>query len=168
MTNVQASENGSQNVRGEMDSGSEFEGGSASLFAADFEAAGAFDESTEVAILVVEDEKVVLKATSEVLQSSGYRLFCASDGAKALALCSELSRLDLLLVDLVMPGIDGGELARQVKLRFPQIRVLLMTGYHEQYEVEESSGNAEGCLRKPFSAGTLLIEVRKILESYAR
>lgn len=113
-------------------------------------------------ILLVEDEPLVRKAAAEALQSAGYEVLTACNGAQALQLCSERpSQLNLLLSDVVMPGMNGCELAKAFQLHCPQARVLLMSGYAR--ELSSSVLSATPYLCKPFSANTLLHKVRELL-----
>jgi CheY-like chemotaxis protein len=76
-------------------------------------------------ILLVEDEAFVRKATAEVLESAGYGLLVAGSAAEALEICRQGCRpVDLLLADVVMPGMSGRELALEFKISCPRARVL--------------------------------------------
>jgi len=113
-------------------------------------------------ILLVEDEPLVRKAAAEALQSAGYEVLTACNGAQALQLCSERScRLNLLLCDIVMPGMNGCELAGAFQLLCPQAPVLLMSGYAR--ELSSSLLSSAPYLSKPFSANALLHAVRELL-----
>ncbi len=116
-------------------------------------------------ILLVEDETFVREVTAEVLASAGYKLViarCAAEALKAFPGCCE--PLDLLLADVVMPELSGRQLARELELFYPRIRVLLMSGYAEQLTRCELSLYDEECLAKPFSISTLLRKVREMLD----
>jgi two-component system, cell cycle sensor histidine kinase and response regulator CckA len=128
-----------------------------------------FSEQGEVGgsetILLVEDEEFVRKATSEVLESAGYRLFCvrcATEALAALRACSE--PIDLLLTDVVLPGKSGHELACEFAGLFPDARILLMSGYAEQLAFGVLSVQGREYLAKPFSTRTLLRRVREALD----
>jgi CheY-like chemotaxis protein len=115
-------------------------------------------------ILLVEDEAFVRTATAEVLESAGYRLVIAGSAAEALAAYRRCSwPVDLLLCDIVMPGMNGRELATELEKLYPRARVLLMSGYAEQLACCALFPNGEDCLAKPFSAHALLSRVRKVL-----
>jgi CheY-like chemotaxis protein len=88
-------------------------------------------------ILLVEDEAFVRKVTAEVLESAGYRLVIAGDSREALAYRGHLAPVDLLLADVIMPGMSGRELAAELTSFYPSTRVLLMSGYAEQLTVRE-------------------------------
>lgn len=117
------------------------------------------------AILLVEDEALVRKATAEVLQSAGYQVFIADNAAHALEIYRESSKpVDLLLTDVVMPGVSGRELAQTFSLLCPQVRIMLMSGYMEQLRLFRIASYRKEYLAKPFSVSTLLQRVREVLD----
>jgi CheY-like chemotaxis protein len=107
-------------------------------------------------ILLVEDEGFVRNVIAETLQSAGYWVLTAEDPERALAIC-RVRAIDLLLADLIMPGMDGRELAREFCALFPEARVLLMSGH--VHKVAEG----ERLLMKPFSREALLREVGELV-----
>ena len=116
-------------------------------------------------ILLVEDEAFVRTATAEVLKSAGYRLVIAGNAAEALAVYRRCSwPIDLLLCDIVMPGMSGRELAAALEKFYPRARVLLMSGYAEQLAWCGSSASGKQFLAKPFSIPMLLRRVREVLD----
>jgi len=117
-------------------------------------------------VLVVEDEEFVLKVTAEVLKSAGYNVVTAINAAEALQLCSgRLEPIELLLTDVVLPGMNGRDLALEFEGLCPWARVVLMTGYGEHIAWCESFTPHGKYLSKPFSAHTLLSKVREALEA---
>jgi two-component system cell cycle sensor histidine kinase/response regulator CckA len=72
--------------------------------------------------------------------------------------------VDLLLADVVMPGISGHELAQQFFVLYPQVRIVLMSGYMEQLALCQLSPYRKEYLAKPFSIATLLQRVREVLD----
>ena len=117
-------------------------------------------------ILLVEDEAFVRKVAAEILELAGYRLVIAKSAAEALEIhlkCSE--PVDLLLADVVMPGMSGRELAAEFEGSYPRTRVLLMSGYTEQLALHESSLCRAKYLAKPFSRQVLLRKVRDVLDT---
>jgi|SRR5580704_2922548 CheY-like chemotaxis protein len=116
-------------------------------------------------ILLVEDEAFVRKATAEALESAGYRLVIARGAAEALEAYRRCSwPVDLLLADIVMPGMSGRELATEFETFHPRARVLLMSGYAEQLACCALHANDEPHLAKPFSIPLLLRRVREVLD----
>jgi CheY-like chemotaxis protein len=118
-------------------------------------------------ILLVEDEPVVLDLTTEMLQSQGYVVLCASGPGEAIRLAEEHpGEIDLLLTDVIMPEMNGRDLASRLLALHPRLGCLLMSGYAADVigahgEVDE----ATHFLGKPFSLATLATAVRKVLDS---
>lgn len=116
-------------------------------------------------ILVVEDNPQVRGYTVGVLEELGYRVLQAEDGAKALRLCeAEESRIDLLLTDVVMPNLSGGELAASLEKSRPGIKILFMSGYTDNI-IAHHGTLEEGSefLQKPFSPSELAAKVRAVM-----
>jgi len=114
-------------------------------------------------ILVVEDETGVRELASEFLKTGGYTVLVASDGVAALKLNMEhAGPIHLLLTDMVMPRMNGKELAQKVSETRPKIQVVFMTGYAEFPEKNGGKTSpSERILQKPFSRATLLEMVRQ-------
>ncbi len=123
-----------------------------------------FSRGTET-ILLVEDDPAVRRMAAEVLLSTGYHVLAAPSGADALRISAKHEgRLDLLLTDVVMPGMTGPELARQFISAFPRIRILYMSGYTDDaIEKHGVRGRAVRVLQKPFTHDTLARSVREAL-----
>lgn len=116
-------------------------------------------------ILLVEDEAFVRKVAAEVLQSAGYRLLIARSAPEALETYRKFTgQIDLLLADVVMPGMSGRELATKFSNLDPHTRVLLMSGYAEQLARCDLSPHGQ-FLAKPFSTRMLLQRVREVLDA---
>jgi two-component system, cell cycle sensor histidine kinase and response regulator CckA len=118
-------------------------------------------------ILLVEDEDPVRSVTRQLLERNGYTVLEAADGPSALALIDgngAQSLIDLLLTDVVMPGMSGRELADQLKARRPDLRVLFMSGYTDDTVVRHGMLEAGiAYLEKPFRPDLLLRKVRDVL-----
>ena len=117
-------------------------------------------------VLVVEDTAAVLRAAVSVLQHHGYSVLSAESGRTGLAVLDHHEgRLDLLLTDVVMPDINGKELAALVRARFPTVKVLFMSG-HDMAVVASHGVLEEGAslIGKPFSIHELTTRVRSILD----
>ncbi|MGD0308594.1 MAG: response regulator [Acidobacteriota bacterium] len=118
-------------------------------------------------ILVVEDEQVVLDLVTSILKDKGFTVLCARSGEEAVQIGSRHEgRIDLVLTDIVMPGMSGGELVRRLSPLKPEIRVLYMSGY-TKYTVAGHGvlESVDSFIWKPFSPGTLLQKVREVLNS---
>src|SRR5229473_551714 len=83
-------------------------------------------------VLVVDDEAPILLFVDRVLREAGYETTLAPNADAALVLASSIEPLDLLLTDMMMPGMCGDELARHLRLRHPDLRVLYFTGFADR------------------------------------
>lgn len=119
---------------------------------------------TRSTILIVEDETFVREAMAAALRSSGYVVLTAADGHQALATCRNCVPPDLLLSDLVMPGMRGAHLATLFEAMYPWSHVLLMSGYAEELAPAGAGLSCTAQLRKPFSVSTLIKVVKGILD----
>lgn len=120
--------------------------------------------ATGATILLVEDEPWARDVAERALSREGYRVLSAGDAVEARALAAaDGSPIDLLLTDVVMPGLSGPRLAAQLRQRQPDLRVLYVSGYGT---VEDGRGLApnEHLLRKPFTPFVLVEQVRALLE----
>jgi two-component system, cell cycle sensor histidine kinase and response regulator CckA len=117
-------------------------------------------------ILLVEDEDVVRDLTRRVLERQGYTVLACADGAEAIALAERDNRtIDLLLTDVVMPGLRGYEVARVVAATRPGIKILYMSGYAEEVLVGPPALAASALIQKPFAVDALARRVREMLEA---
>lgn len=117
-------------------------------------------------IFVVDDEEQILHSMEESLRSHGYRLIAASDPVNAVDMFRRLPQnIDLLITDIVMPGIDGKELIRQFKQNKPDVKVLAVSGYTKYVADKQDITTIDGFLHKPFETGQLLTAVRKVLDA---
>lgn len=116
-------------------------------------------------VLLVEDEAFVRKAGAEILEAAGYSVMVASNAEEAIATCRHSSLpIDLLLTDLIMPGMSGHELASEFTKLFPDSSVLLMTAYAEKIFGEHPT-NRSIYLAKPFSANILLQKLCDLVQT---
>ncbi|WP_119943444.1 response regulator [Neorhizobium sp. NCHU2750] len=108
-------------------------------------------------ILITEDEESLRRFVARALRLDGHETFEAGDGAEGLERLDEGS-YDLLLSDIRMPVMDGIELAHQASARFPEMKILLMTGYAEQRErADDLAAKIVDVVPKPFA----LPDIRK-------
>jgi two-component system, cell cycle sensor histidine kinase and response regulator CckA len=121
-------------------------------------------------LLLVEDEPAVRKVVERTLTRSGYRVLLAGTGEEAIDLCArEPVSPDLLITDVVMPGMSGAELARRARALKPGLPVLFMSGYAD--EVVSHHGVLDTgveFIQKPFSPEVLAARVREVLEGSSR
>jgi PAS domain S-box-containing protein len=117
-------------------------------------------------VLLVEDEDAVRALAKRILTEGGYRVAATSRGADAVRLLEDpRQEFDLLISDVVMPGMRGVELARRAQELRPELPVLMMSGYTTPMAEEDRRAMAEApLLEKPFSRRDLLGEVRTLLD----
>jgi two-component system cell cycle sensor histidine kinase/response regulator CckA len=136
------------------------------LVPVDREEAGAPQPAHGERVLLVEDKEAVRVLTERILSDAGYGVRTASDGLEALERHHGSSEdVDLLITDIVMPGLSGRELADEMRHRRPGLPVVFVSGYTEDYVVEEASREgATAFVEKPFTAADLLAAVRAVLD----
>jgi CheY-like chemotaxis protein len=117
-------------------------------------------------VLVVEDEQEVRKLAVRVLKRQGYMVLEASQGDDALRLCEEHNRpIQLMVTDVVMPGMDGRELTNRLMLLHPEIKVLYMSGYTDNTIAHHGVLEAGlHYIQKPFSVDGLARKVTEVLD----
>jgi CheY-like chemotaxis protein len=118
-------------------------------------------------VLLAEDEQDVREVAREFLESAGYKVILAANGAEALVRAEEHhGAIDLLVTDMVMPGMSGHELARRLQQQEAGLGVIYMSGYSEQAAAEATKSAASAAiLTKPFSRAAILRAVREILQN---
>jgi PAS domain S-box-containing protein len=133
----------------------------------DHDAAAAGSMANAGSVLIVEDDIGVRKFTAQVLRDAGWIALEAEDPAGALAIASRESQpIDLLLTDVVMPGLNGSELAERVCAMRPGLRVLFMSGYApEEIVASGALATGEQLIRKPFTPSVLRHRVAQTLKS---
>lgn len=118
-------------------------------------------------LLIVDDEALTLRTISRALSEEGYEVFLASSGEEALELYAR-EKPDLALLDVVLPGIDGIEVLRQIKKQNPTAIVLMMSAYHQvERAVEAMKLGAYDYLIKPFHLADLSNTIRRATETLA-
>jgi DNA-binding NtrC family response regulator len=115
-------------------------------------------------ILVVDDESIVLDSCKRVLEADGFEASLVPSADKALE-AMEHCDFALLLIDVKMPGHDGIYLMREVKEKWPDISIIVMSGYHTLETVEEAiETGADAFIPKPFTPDELLEKIREVME----
>jgi len=115
-------------------------------------------------VLLVEDEESVRQLVRELLEAQGYKILEAEDGEQALRIADTHADIDLLITDVVMPGMSGRELSARLCASHPHTKLLYLSGYTEDSIVHEGvldPGTA--FLQKPFTLQTLSRKVRDVL-----
>jgi DNA-binding NtrC family response regulator len=119
---------------------------------------------TKAKILVVDDEQIVLKSCQKILEGGGHQVFIALSGPEALDLLAK-EPVDIVITDIKMPGMDGMEVLERVKEKYPDILVIIITGYSTvQSAVQAMKLGAFDYIPKPFTPDEVLIVVEKALE----
>jgi len=138
-------------------------------------ASGAGEEMTPIpdihqgqeTILLVDDEEIIRDLGVDILEDRGYRVFPASEGKEAVRIYREQAQeIDLVILDVMMPGIGGKETYRQLRAINPQIKVLLSSGYSTNGEVGEIlKQGVSGFVQKPYREEELAAKVREVLDT---
>lgn len=116
-------------------------------------------------ILLVEDEESVRTLTAEVLRRSGFEVIDARDGVEALRVARAFDRpIHLLLTDIVMPHMNGRDLAEHIRAARPETKVLFMSGYTDHAVVHRELSAGAPFLQKPFTPDALARKVRGLLD----
>jgi two-component system, cell cycle sensor histidine kinase and response regulator CckA len=119
-------------------------------------------------VLLVEDEAALRELILEMLRQEGYSVLEAASANEAIEVAQRApGKIDLLLTDVVMPGMNGSELADQLVSFYPGIRILLMSGYTEfGVPLRNILQQERPLLQKPFTQQSLVRKVREVLESH--
>ncbi|HEU4748729.1 MAG TPA: PAS domain S-box protein [Gemmatimonadaceae bacterium] len=153
-------------------------GSTIKVYLPEVSAAAAFSSAGEIAgvpkitargsetILLVEDEDAVRSLTCRILQKQGYRVLTAEDGRAAMDIATgEEGRIDLVLTDIVMPGLNGRGLVEKLAGIRPKIKSLYMSGYTDDDIVRRGFVEpSRSFLQKPFTSEVLIQTVRKVLD----
>jgi PAS domain S-box-containing protein len=129
------------------------------------EPSGEFVEGRDT-VLLVDDEELVLDASEQMLRRLGYEVLVAGSGQEALALYAKNhAKIDMVLLDMVMPGMGGGETYDRMREVDPTVKVLLSSGYSIDGEATEIlERGCDGFIQKPFDLSALSQEIREILD----
>jgi CheY-like chemotaxis protein len=115
-------------------------------------------------VLVVEDADGLRELTSRLLEREGYAVLVAANASQALELLEQNATIDVLLTDVVMPGVSGPELAKRLVEQRPDLKVIYMTGYTDDAIVQHGVLNPGiSLLHKPFTSKALSAKIREAL-----
>lgn len=115
-------------------------------------------------MMLVDDDPMMLSLLVKILGSENYELIVAHGAEQAVAKAQELSHLDLLVTDCVMPGLTGRQVATKIRERFPNVPVLFQTGFSDTlFEAGVELGDHEAFLEKPFTKRGLQEATRLLL-----
>lgn len=112
-------------------------------------------------VLVVDDESSLRNLVQETLSNYGYHVLTAGNGVEALKVL-EVYKVDVLFSDVIMPEMDGYQLARQVREKYPTIKIQLASGYYQHDEIEVDPVLVDNILHKPFTSQELLQCIKRL------
>lgn len=120
--------------------------------------------SRQSVVLVVDDEREVRDLEQAMLQHAGYEVLSAESGAEALALLADGRSVDVVVADLMMPGMDGAEMTRRLRAERPHLKVLFVTGYSDHlFQEQQCLWEDVAFLDKPFTMNSLAEAVSTLL-----
>lgn len=115
-------------------------------------------------ILVVDDEPELQQITEQILSGQGYRVLTAGDGIQALAVLKQ-TPVDLLISDVIMPAMDGYQLAARARQDFPELKIQMVSGFSgDRQDSVKDESLLRNMLYKPYAARTLLVRIRQLLD----
>jgi len=120
-------------------------------------------------ILLIDDEEIILEVGKPLLESLGYKVITANGGAQGCLMIEEHNKvIDLVLLDMIMPGIDGEQVFDFIQSKFPHIPVLLSSGYAQDGQADTIlKKGCSGFIQKPFSLSDLAGKIRTIFDSHS-
>ncbi|RDH83093.1 MAG: hypothetical protein DIZ80_12615 [endosymbiont of Galathealinum brachiosum] len=118
--------------------------------------------SSSRTILIVDDEEALSHMLNDLLSGEGYKVLEANNAARALGVLKS-THVDLMISDIIMPGMDGFELVAKVKELYPQVKIQLVSGYSEQ--IQDDNVLHKKILYKPYSQFDMIDRVKDILSS---
>jgi CheY-like chemotaxis protein len=120
-------------------------------------------------ILIVDDEQFVRNLLENVLGRHGHQVAAVCDAEQALAALAAKSDYDLMLTDVVMPGMDGFDLLRRVRSAYPHVKVIVLTGYARKQSISDFLlYGADEYLSKPFQVQELVAAVDRVTGAAGR
>ena len=122
---------------------------------------------TKPKILLVDDEEIIIYAGEQMLRKLGYKVIAVGSGKEALELYeANRDRIDMVVLDMVMPKMGGGDTYEKLKEIDPAVKVLLSSGYSIDGQASKIlSRGCDGFIQKPFDIKSLSFEIRKILDN---
>jgi len=117
-------------------------------------------------VLLVDDEGMIVDVAREILKSLGYTVLCAGGGREALEIYQRhRDEIDIVILDMVMPDLSGGDTYDRMKSLDPKLKVLLASGYSIKGQATEiMNRGCNGFIQKPFNIDNLSVKIRTILD----
>ena len=121
-------------------------------------------------ILIADDEERILRALKDLLGAKGFHVLTAGDGRMALELCDQYrEQIDLVLLDVMMPELDGFTVLREIRGQNPGLPVIILTARGEEYDqLQGFQSGADDYIPKPFSTDLLLARMMAVLRRTSR
>ena len=122
---------------------------------------------TKETVLLIDDDEIVVDVSEMILKNSGYDVVSAKSGKEAIEVYKENhSRIDMVILDMILPDMGGGDTYDRLKKINPGIKVLLASGYDIDYQGRDiMERGCDGFIQKPFNMNELLEKIRGILTS---
>ena len=116
---------------------------------------------------MVEDEEIVREMTVKILKQYGYKVLWAQTGGDALLVCQEQpAPVDLVLTDVVMPNMNGSQFVARLRVMWPDVKVLFMSGYTSNVIAQQGVLDANTpFIQKPFRMLDLLTKIKEVIKS---
>ena len=115
-------------------------------------------------VLIVDDETAILEILHETLSLEGYRCDKAASGDVAITMLKTVM-FDIMITDIVMPGLGGLELTKQAKKLNPAMPVIVMTGFIDEFTYDKAiESGAADFIKKPFTAAELLMRIKHVIQ----
>jgi PAS domain S-box-containing protein len=123
-------------------------------------------KSGQETILLVDDENIIIEVTQEILEELGYQVMIAQNGEEALEIYKQnKDKIDLVILDMIMPGMGGGDVYDRMKETNPEVEVILSSGYSINGEAMEiMERGVRSFLQKPFTVTDLSRRIREVLD----
>jgi len=117
-------------------------------------------------ILFVDDDDIIIQVGKDMIESLGYEVWTAKNGKEAIEICKKnMDKIDMVMLDIIMPVMDGGETYDKLKGINPDIKVLLSSGYGINGQATEIlNRGCNGFIQKPFDMKTLSKKIRNVLD----
>jgi CheY-like chemotaxis protein len=117
-------------------------------------------------ILVAEDEGSIREITSSTLETYGYKVLTAEDGAQAVAeYAQNKDKVEVILMDMMMPVMDGQASIRAVRKINPEVKIIAVSGLAEKDKIKNVADHANAFLPKPYTAEKLLKTIHEVLSA---
>lgn len=119
----------------------------------------------DATLLLVDDEKSILKLAKNILETAGYKVLTANDGRQAMKVLKQ-EPIDILITDVIMPNMDGYQLAAYAKKNYPNIKIQMVSGYADnQHNIQTVKNLEKNILFKPYTRNSLLTRVDNLLST---